>query len=141
MSASPPQFVDTNILIYAHDASAGAKHDRARALLQALWQERAGGLSIQVLQEFYVNVTRKVARPITPEAAAEIIGELAAWPVHRPDVGDVLEAIRLQTSRQLSFWDAMILTSARRLGCETLWSEDLSHGQQYEGVTVINPFG
>lgn len=140
MSANPPQFVDTNILIYAHDTSAGAKHDRARALLQALWQERAGGLSIQVLQEFYVNVTRKVAMPMTPEAAAAIIGELAAWPVHRPDVNDVLEAIRLQTSRQLSFWDAMILTSARRLGCATLWSEDMSHGQQYEGVTVINPF-
>lgn len=140
MSANPPQFVDTNILIYAHDTSAGAKHDRARALLQALWQERAGSLSIQVLQEFYVNVTRKVAMPMTPEAAAAIIGELAAWPVHRPDVNDVLEAIRLQTSRQLSFWDAMILTSARRLGCATLWSEDMSHGQQYEGVTVINPF-
>lgn len=140
MSANPPQFIDTNILIYAHDASAGAKHDRARALLQALWQERAGSLSVQVLQEFYVNVTRKVAQPMTPEAAAAIIGELAAWPVHRPDVNDVLEAIRLQTSRQLSFWDAMILTSARRLGCATLWSEDMSHGQQYEGVTVINPF-
>ena len=140
MSANPPQFVDTNILIYAHDASAGAKHDQARALLQSLWQERAGGLSIQVLQEFYVNVTRKVARPMTPAAAAAIIGELAAWQVHRPDVDDVLEAIRLQTSRKLSFWDAMILTSARRLGCATLWSEDMSHKQQYEGVTVINPF-
>ncbi len=91
MSANPPQFVDTNILIYAHDASAGAKHDRARALLQSLWQERAGGLSIQVLQEFYVNVTRKVARPMTPAAAAAIIGELAAWQVHRPDVDDVLD--------------------------------------------------
>lgn len=140
MSANPPQFVDTNILIYAHDTSAGAKHDRARALLQALWQERAGSLSIQVLQEFYVNVTRKVARPMTPEAAAAIIGELATWQVHRPDVNDVLEAIRLQTSRQLSFWDAMILTSARRLGCATLWSEAMGHRQQYEGVTVINPF-
>lgn len=140
MSASPPQFIDTNILIYAHDASAGTKHDRARALLRELWENRAGCLSIQVLQEFYVNVTRKVARPMSPDAAAQIIADLGVWPVHRPDVDDVLEAIRLQTSRQLSFWDAMILTSARRLGCETLWSEDMSHGQQYEGVTVINPF-
>jgi predicted nucleic acid-binding protein len=140
MSASPPQFIDTNILIYAHDASAGTKHDRARALLRELWENRAGCLSIQVLQEFYVNVTRKVARPMSPDAAAQIIADLGVWPVHRPDVDDVLEAIRLQTSRQLSFWDAMILTSARRLGCETLWSEDMSQGQQYEGVTVINPF-
>jgi len=140
MSDSPLQFVDTNILIYAHDRSAGVKHDRARALLLDLWQDRAGGLSIQVLQEFYVNVTRKVARPLSPESAAQIIADLSVRQIHRPDTNDILEAIRLQTRLQLSFWDAMILTSARRLGCATLWSEDMSHGQQYEGVTAINPF-
>lgn len=140
MSDDPLFFVDTTVLIYAYDSSAGYKHERAKSLLRDLWQERDGGLSIQVLQEFYVNVTRKVARPMSPEAAAEIIADLATWPVHRPDVSDVLEAIRLQTQLQLSFWDAMILTSARRLGCETLWSEDLSHGQVYEGVQVQNPF-
>jgi predicted nucleic acid-binding protein len=134
------QFIDTNVLIYAHDRSAGPKHDQARVLLRELWQERSGCLSIQVLQEFYVNVTRKVAQPLTPEAAAEIIAEFEAWPVHRPDVVDILEAIRLGTTQQLSFWDAMILTSARRLGCNTVWSEDLSHGQAYENVTVTNPF-
>ncbi len=140
MSDRTLYFVDTNVLIYAHDKSAGAKHEQAKSLVQDLWQEHAGSLSIQVLQEFYVNVTRKIARPMTPETAAKIIAELATWQVHRPDASDVLEAIRLQTHLQLSFWDAMILTSARRLGCATLWSEDLNHGQRYEGVTVINPF-
>lgn len=140
MSANPPQFVDTNILIYAHDLSAGPKHDRARGLLQTLWRERAGGLSIQVFQEFYVNVTRKVAHPLSPESAAQIIADLSVWQIHQPDTNDVLEAIRLQGRLQLSFWDAMIMTSARRLGCEIVWSEDLSHGQVYEGVEVRNPF-
>lgn len=140
MSANPPQFVDTNILIYAHDCSAGPKHDRARELLQTLWRERSGCLSIQVLQEFYVNVTRKVAHPLSSESAAQIIADLAVWQIHRPDTNDVLGAIRLQGRLQLSFWDAMIMTSARRLGCEIVWSEDLSHGQVYEGVEVHNPF-
>lgn len=140
MNANPLQFVDTNVLIYAHDRSAGAKHDRARALMVKLWEDRAGCLSIQVLQEFYVNATRKVAQPISPEQAAQIIADLAVWQVHQPEVSDVLEAIRLQASQQLSFWDAMILASARRLGCEVLWSEDLNTGQDYEGVVVRNPF-
>ncbi len=140
MSDSPLQFVDTNILIYAHDRSAGLKHDRAIALLKDLWEARAGGLSIQVFQEFYVNVTHKVAHPLSPEETAQIIADLSTWQIHRPDTNDILEAIRLQTRLQFSFWDAMILTSARRLGCETVWSEDLNAGQAYEGVVVQNPF-
>jgi len=93
-----------------------------------------------VLQEFYVNVTRKVAHPLSSESAARIIADLSVRQIHRPDTNDVLEAISLQGRLQLSFWDAMILTSARRLGCEIAWSEDLSHGQVYEGVEVRNPF-
>jgi len=139
MSANP-QFVDTNVLIYAHDRSAGSKHERARALMQELWDTRAGCLSIQVLQEFYVNITRKVAHPLTPEAAAEIITDLSMWQIHRPDVSDLLEAIRLQTRLQLSFWDAMIIASANRLACHTVWSEDLNAGQSYGDTVVQNPF-
>ncbi len=140
MSDNPGQFVDTNILVYAHDRSAGARHDTAAALIQQLWTERAGCVSIQVLQEFYVTVTQKVGRPLSSEAASQIIGDLAVWTVHRPNVNDVLEAIQLQTRKQTSFWDAMILTSARQLDCATLWSEDLNSGQNYEGVIVRNPF-
>ncbi len=136
----PRHFVDTNILIYAHDRSAGIKHERAQALLTELWETRTGCLSTQVLQEFYVNVTRKIARPLLPEEAAQIIADLARWEVHRPGVNSVLEAIRLQTRHQISFWDAMILTSARQLGCQVVWSEDLNAGQAYGSARVQNPF-
>jgi predicted nucleic acid-binding protein len=139
-AADTLQFVDTNILIYAHDRSAGVKHERARQLLAALWENRTGALSIQVLQEFYVNVTQKVAKPLTPEVAAQIISDLAAWQVHQPVVDDVLDAIHFQTRHQLSFWDAMILASAVALGCEIVWSEDLNPGQRYDTVMVTNPF-
>ena len=134
------QFVDTNILVYAHDRSAGQKHSHAQALIRELWESGEGCLSIQVLQEFYVSVTQKVARPLAPEVAAQIIADLGVWHVHRPNVDDVLDAIRVQDRYQVSFWDAMILTSANQLGCQTLWSEDLNPGQVYDGATVLSPF-
>ena len=134
------QFVDTNVLIYAHDPSAGPKYDKARALINDLWRSGAGCLSIQVFQEFYTNATRKLARPLSPELAIQIITDLSRWQVHRPNVSNVIEAIHLHSRRQISFWDAMILTSARQLGCQTLWSEDLNAGQNYEGIEVRNPF-
>jgi len=134
------QFVDTNVLIYAHDLSAAAKHTRARDLLQELWESGDGCLSIQVMQEFYVNVTRKVAKPLAPEIAAQIIADLSVWRVHRPGVQDVLDAVRLQARYRVSFRDAMIVSSAIQLGCQTIWSEDLNPGQVYQGVTVRSPF-
>lgn len=141
MSETPNlQFVDTNILIYAHDVSAGSKHSRAKELLAQLWQTQEGCLSIQVLQEFYVNVTRKVAKPLTSEIAAQIIVDLSTWLIHTPGVEDILDAIRLQERYLISFWDAMIITSAIQLGCKTIWSEDLSSGQAYDQVTVMTPF-
>jgi len=134
------QFLDTNVLIYAHDRSAGDKHLRAKALIQGLWQSGEGCLSIQVLQEFYVNATARVARPLAPDTAAQIIADLSVWQVHRPGVEDVLDAIRLQGRYQLSFWDAMIVASALQLGCQTIWSEDLNPGQVYDSVQVLSPF-
>jgi predicted nucleic acid-binding protein len=141
MSARPGcQFVDTNILVYAHDTSAGAKRDRAARLLEELWESRNGCLSVQVLQEFYVNITRKVARPLDSGVAAQILTDLSVWRVHAPGVQDVLDAIGIQRRYGLAFWDAMILQSAARLGCETVWSEDLNSDQVYEGVRVVNLF-
>ena len=138
--ASNLQFVDTNILIYAHDLSSGQKHTRARGLIQDLWQCAEGCLSIQVLQEFYVNVMQEVARPLSPEAAALIVADLSVWQVHRPGVEDVLDAIRLQGRYRISSWDAMIIASAIQLGCQIVWSEDLNPGQVYDEVTVSSPF-
>lgn len=134
------QFIDTNVLIYAHDLSAGRKHTRAQKLVRELWGSGQGCLSIQVFQEFFVNVTQKVAKPLTPDMAAQIIADLSVWHVHCPGVEDILDAIRMQDRYQISFWDAMIITSAVQLGCQILWSEDLNPGQAYDQVTVASPF-
>ncbi|MGB9791257.1 MAG: PIN domain-containing protein [Thermacetogeniaceae bacterium] len=134
------QFVDTNVLVYAHDASAGEKHSRAKALIEELWQGGNGCLSVQVLQEFYVTVTQKVPQPLASETAARIIECLSHWRVHTPDPCDVLEAIDIQQRHRISFWDAMIIRSAEALGSEVIWSEDLNPGHQYGKVKVLNPF-
>ena len=134
------QFVDTNVLIYAHDRGSGVKHVIARQLVQVLWENLLGCLSIQVFQEFYVNITRKAKSPITAGEAMQHITDLSAWEIHVPNVHDVLGAIEIQKRYQISFWDALIVRSAAQVGCECIWSEDLNSGQVYEGVRVVNPF-
>jgi predicted nucleic acid-binding protein len=134
------QFIDTNILLYAHDTSAGFKHERARALLEQLWESRDGCLSIQILQEFFVNVTRKIPRPLEPTVAKEIIADLSRWHTHVPAADDVLGAIGLHQRTGISFWDAMMVRSATEIGCKVIYSEDLNHGQLYDGVPVEDPF-
>ena len=134
------EFVDTNVLVYAHDVTAGAKHDRARALLEELWNTRRGCVSVQVLQEFFVTTTRKIPKPLDTLGAARIIEDLAHWHVHAPAVADVLAAVDVHRQTGVSFWDAMILRSARELGCDLVHSEDLDSGQEYAGVEVRNPF-
>jgi predicted nucleic acid-binding protein len=133
-------FVDTNILVYAHDDSAADKRDQARALVEQLWESRDGCLSVQVLQEFFVTVTRKIAKPLSPAMAKEIIADLARWYVHTPAPDDVLAAISIHQDTRISFWDAMIVRSAAEIGCTVLYSEDLNAGQEYTGVRVANPF-
>lgn len=140
MNVEGRQFVDSNILVYAYDAAAGARHEAARTLIETLWSTRRGCLSVQVFQEFYVIVTRKVAAPLSSAEAAAILEELSRWRIHAPAAGDVLEAIRWQERHQLSFWDAMIVYSANALGCTTLWTEDLNAGQQIEGTLIATPF-
>jgi len=93
-----------------------------------------------VLQEFYVNVTRKSEFPLSAEQATQVIQDFSDWSVHRPGSKDVVSAIELHQRYQISFWDAMVVQSARQSGCGILWSEDLSDGENYEGVKVINPF-
>ena len=134
------QFVDTNILVYAHDRSSGTKHSQAKMLIQSLWESRTGSISIQVLQEFYNVSTRKLERPLPSAEVSQIINSLGKWHVHTPKVGDVLGAIQVQERYNISFWDAMIVHSANRLGCAVLWSEDLNAGQIYQQVRVQNPF-
>jgi len=134
------RFIDTNILVYAYDRSAGRKHTAAAQLVDQCWDDENGCLSIQVLQEFYVTVTRKIAKPLENQAARQLIADLAHWRIHVPEANDVLLAIDMQHTYSLSFWDTMILQSATKLGCRQLVSEDLSHGETYGAVQVINPF-
>lgn len=134
------QFVDTNILVYAHDSSAGAKHERAQGVLERLWENRDGCISVQVLQEFFVNVTRKIPKPLDDGAAKEVIADMSYWCVHAPAADDILAAISIHQRTGISFWDAMIVRSAAEFGCKLIYSEDLNHGQLYEGVRVENPF-
>ena len=118
---------------------AGGKHACAKTLLLDLWRTQTGCISIQVLQEFYVTVTQKIKKPLSSAQATEIIAALSAWKVYAPSSLDVLSAIQLHQKYKVSFWDAMILHSAAKMGCNTLWSEDLNE-QQYNDVKVINPF-
>jgi len=132
------EFVDTNVLIYAFDRTAGKKRETAAALVARLWSDRIGCLSLQVLQEFYVTATKKLK--MAPAEAFAQIDRFGKWTVHRPEVDDVLVAIQLHREKKVSFWDAMILRSAMSSGCDLLWSEDLSDGQRWDGVIVRNPF-
>jgi predicted nucleic acid-binding protein len=135
------QFVDSNILVYAYDTEQGEKHEKAKALLLSLWKLGLGCVSIQVLQEFYVNLTRKSEFPLAPEKATNMIRDFSDWIIYRPGVNDIVSAVELHLRYRISFWDAMILQSARECNCTILWSEDLSSGQNYGGgVKVLNPF-
>jgi predicted nucleic acid-binding protein len=133
-------FVDTNIIVYAYDRDAGRKHEIARDLMIGLWSAAGGVLSTQILQEFYVTVTRKIVSPLTREAAREIIKDYLTWEVVSNDGDAVLEAIDIETGESISFWDALVVAAAKRGGAEVLLSEDLSEGRKFGAIVVRNPF-
>jgi predicted nucleic acid-binding protein len=132
-------FVDTNILVYAHDRTAGVKHDRARRLMEELWRTGTGVVSTQVLQEFCVSVRRKAARPLDPAAIREIVADYLAWEVVTNTGQSVLEALELEKRYRISFWDALVIHAAESAGADILYTEDLSDGQLYGAVRVVNP--
>ena len=133
-------FFDTNILVYLFDSGSPAKQSRAREVLEQ--HTRAGEtlLSTQVLQEFYVAVTRKLATPLSLDVALEALREFAILPVIRVDTTLILSAAKFARDRQLSFWDALVVQAAMEGGATRLYSEDMQHGQQFDGVTIHNPF-
>lgn len=134
-------FVDTNVLVYAYNASDAAKQRAAQAALVDLWDSRTGVLSTQILQEFYSVTTGKSKPPMTPSEARDVVSLYSAWPVVLIDPSLILNASRLGEQHRLSFWDALIVEAARTAGATRLLTEDLSHGQSIEGVRVENPFG
>jgi predicted nucleic acid-binding protein len=132
-------FVDTNVLVYAHDASAGPKHERARALVEQLWQSRAGVVSTLVLQELCVNVRKKTARPLNIQETRDLVADYLAWHVVVNDGEAILAALDIEQRYKVSFWDALVIHAAQSAGAEVLYSEDLSDGHRYGDVRVVNP--
>jgi len=136
---SDKYFVDTNILVYAHDTSAGAKHDRAKALVEDLWRQGSGVVSTQVLQELCVNIRRKAGHPVDLRTAREIVADYLSWDVVTNTGASILDALQLEERYQISFWDALVIQAAEASGAAVLYSENLSDGQTYCGVRVVNP--
>ncbi len=133
-------FVDSNVLAYARDASEAEKQRQAMAWMQHLWQSKTGRLSFQVLQEFYVTVTRKLKPGLAPASARADVRELMSWHPTTLDARILDGAFEAEERHDLSFWDALIVAAARAGGCDYLLTEDLQDGQNLEGLVVINPF-
>jgi predicted nucleic acid-binding protein len=141
MSAEPRrEFVDANVLVYAFDSSAARKRPAAQQLLERLWESGTGCVSVQVLQEFFVTITKKVPKPLPVADAKARISEFAAWTVFVPTADDIVAAIDLQTQAKIGFWDAMVVLAAAESECDVLWTEDLNDGQLLRGVRIRNPF-
>jgi predicted nucleic acid-binding protein len=132
-------FVDTNILIYAHDRSTGVKHERARKLIENLWSSGYGVVSTQVLQELCVNLRRKLASPVPPEEVRLLIRDYSSWEVVINTPESIIQALEIEGRYKTSFWDALILQAAEQSGASVLYSEDLATGQQYTTIKVVNP--
>jgi len=132
-------FVDTNILIYAHDRTTGVKHERARELIERLWTSGQGVLSTQVLQELCVNLRRKVARPLGVDEIRRLINDYMSWEIVVNSAEAVIQALEIEIRYKTSFWDALILQAAEQSGAAILYSEDLAAKQSYGTVRVVNP--
>jgi len=132
-------FVDTNILIYAHDSSAGVKRERARELLEHLWTTGQGVLSTQVLQELCVNLRRKATPPVPVDEIRRLIQDYLSWEIVFNSPESAIQALEIEARYKISHWDALVLQAAESAGAATLYSEDLAAGQKYGGVRVVNP--
>jgi predicted nucleic acid-binding protein len=133
-------FVDTNILVYGHDLSAGQKYEKAARILLDLWETGLGILSTQVLQEFLVTVTTRIPRPLDLDQAEKVINDLLLWNVVVNDSRAILSAIDLQRRYRYTFWDSLILQAAVAGGAGVLLSEDLQGGQVIDSLKIVNPF-
>ena len=135
---SARSFFDTNVLVYADDKATPAKQRRALDLVAEHRRARTGVVSLQVLQEYFVTVTRKLS--VDPEIARRKVELLAEFDVATPEVSDILAAIDLHRLHRFSFWDALVLRSAKQTGCSVLFSEDLQEAREIDGIRIVNPF-
>jgi predicted nucleic acid-binding protein len=142
LTAPSPQvvFVDTNVLVYAHDASDVVRQPVAETLITDLWRTRSGALSTQVLQEFYVVATRKFDPPMPRREARDLVDAYGQWQLVEIDVALIVGASQLEERHSLSFWDALIVEAARQAGATRLVTEDLQSGRRLAGMLIDNPF-
>ncbi len=133
-------FVDTNVFVYGRDSSDPDKHEQAVAWLDYLWSTQSGCLSVQVLNEYYVTVTRKLTPGLEPASARADVNDLMAWSPIPVDEALMMHAIELEDGVGASFWDALIIAAALRSDAELLLTEDLSDGQAIGPLTITNPF-
>lgn len=139
-SASPPRtFVDSNILVYSRDNSAGWKQKVAQQTLDELWLHACGTLSNQVLQEFYWNIVRKIKIPVLRNEAREIVEDYIVW-CGSTTVEEIRTAFQIENETLISFWDALIVACARTNGATRVLTEDMQHGQVIAGIEIVNPF-
>ena len=133
-------FLDTNILVYANDSADPRKQQTARTLIKDALRAENGVISVQVLNEFWVTVTRKIRKPLSLSTARQEAELFALMTVVDLDVVLFYDALRIGQLYDISHWDAGIVAAAETAGCTTLYSEDLNAGQKYANVTVVNPF-
>jgi len=133
-------FLDTNILVYAYDVSSGSKHDVCRNIVADLLNFRTGVLSIQVLQELFVTVTKKIPKPLDVKTTRDIVRDFLLWEVIDNDGELMMAAMDIQMKYSYAFWDSLIVAAAIKSGASTLLTEDLSNGQIIEGFMIKNPF-
>jgi predicted nucleic acid-binding protein len=133
-------FVDTDVFVYVRDSSERVKQRLAAEWLAALWDSRLGRTSAQVLHEYYVTVTRKLRPGLTREDARDDVGALQSWAPVGLDARLAEDAWLVEDQFGLSFWDALIVASARRMRCRYLLSEDFQAGQDLAGLEVVDPF-
>lgn len=132
-------FVDTNILVYAYDNRAGSKQDLARKNLLELWDNDSGSVSMQVLQEFYNTVTRKLTSPLPRDVARAIISYYSHWCIETTPA-EIRRAFWIEDQAKIGFWDALIIAAAIKSGASKILSEDLNPGQIIAGIQIENPF-
>jgi predicted nucleic acid-binding protein len=133
-------FVDANVLVYACDPADKRKHELAAALMDRLWREQSGRISMQVLNEYYTVVTRKLPKVVAHEQAWSDVEELFEWNPQPIDCALLQRARSIEARHKLSWWDCLIVAAARLQDCSILYSEDLHHGAVIDGVRVCNPF-
>lgn len=133
-------FVDTNVWLYARDTADPRKHAVARDWLARLWGDACGRTSLQVLSEYYVNVTKRLSKPLSADEAWEDVSAMLAWDPQPIDVTVVQCARAIERRYGLGWWDCLIVSAARAQDCATLLTEDLQDGQVLTGVRILNPF-